>query len=298
MKFDLVILTDHRYVNPSERNDYIDNVLLEDGLVKEALEAKGLRVYRTNWDNPDFDWTTTKAILFRTTWDYFDRFEEFSIWLNKVSQQTKLINPESLIRWNIDKHYLKDLSEKGIHTVETQFIEQGEQTSLQELADRYNYNHFVLKPTVSGAARHTYNIKFENIAVYEGIYAELINNEAMMIQPFIKNITTKGEIAFMVFGGKFSHAILKKAKPGDFRVQDDFGGTVHDYIPTQSEITFAENVVSKCNPLPLYARVDAVWDNDGKLAVAELEMIEPELWFRNDPKSATYLADVIFDKYF
>ena len=45
-----------------------------------------------------------------------------------------------------------------------------------------------------------------------------------MLQEYQNKITTKGEVAFMIFGGKYSHAVLKKAKPGDFRVQDDFGG--------------------------------------------------------------------------
>ena len=60
MQYDIVILTDSRYVNPNQRDKYIDNVLLEDKLIIDALEAKGLNIYRTNWDNSDFDWSTTK----------------------------------------------------------------------------------------------------------------------------------------------------------------------------------------------------------------------------------------------
>ena len=35
--FDVVILTDHRYVNPKKIDWYIDQVLLEDKLVQTAL---------------------------------------------------------------------------------------------------------------------------------------------------------------------------------------------------------------------------------------------------------------------
>ena len=45
--FDVVTLTDNRYVNPAETNWYIDQVLLEDNLLKTALENKGLKVCRT-----------------------------------------------------------------------------------------------------------------------------------------------------------------------------------------------------------------------------------------------------------
>lgn len=289
-KYDVIILTDKRYVNPPKLNNYIQNVLDEDNYVKKALENQGLTVDRLSWDDATFNWTTTKYILFRTTWDYFDRFSEFSSWLNTVSKQTTLLNSEKIIRWNIDKHYLQDLQQNGVHICESYFIEKSTQTTLQELSQKYNLNDFVLKPCISGAARHTYKISLENIHEYEETFSTLIDKEAMIIQPFQYNIIEKGEISLMVMNGKFTHAVLKITKPGDFRVQDDFGGSVHNYTPTDEEIMFAENAVRACIKLPIYARVDVFTDNNGKLAIAELELIEPELWFRNHPAAADELA--------
>ena len=114
-----------------------------------------------------------------------------------------------------------------------------------------------------------------------------------MLQPFQYDIINKGEVAFMLMNGIFTHAVLKKSKPGDFRVQDDFGGTLHDYTPTSEEIAFAEKAVAACSEKPLYARVDIINDNNGQLAVMELEIIEPELWFRRNPLSANFLASAI-----
>ena len=84
------------------------------------------------------------------------------------------------------------------------------------------------------------------------------------------------------------------AKKGDFRVQDDHGGTVEQYIATESEIVFAKKCLEKCQYSPIYARVDVVYDNNNKLSLSELELIEPELWFRNKPESATLLAEEVF----
>ena len=108
--FDIIILTDNRYANPLKIDVYTKNVLDEDNYVKNALEKLDLKVGRLAWDDKDFDWSTTKYILFRTTWDYFDRFDKFSDWLDQVSQNTKLLNSEKIIRWNIDKHYLQDIN--------------------------------------------------------------------------------------------------------------------------------------------------------------------------------------------
>ncbi len=296
-KYDLVILTDHRYAYPSKIDDYTKNIIVEDALVVNALGKLGLKVIRLAWSDPDFDWSSTKAVLFRTTWDYFDNFPVFSTWLNSVSKVTTLYNSEAIIRWNLDKHYLQDLKTKGVHIAETLFVEKGDQRTLEDLHKETGWTETVLKPCVSGAARHTYKLNPENRANHQGIYETLIANEAMMLQPFQKNIVTEGEISMMVFNGKFTHAILKKAKAGDFRVQDDFGGSVHDYQPSEDEIEFAEHVVKACKELPLYARVDIFKDNNNRMALAELELVEPELWFRHHPNAAMILAEAIKDNF-
>jgi len=293
--FDVVLLTESRYDQPTKVDWYIENILTEDGMVKDALEKNGLRVARVDWANPNFDWSSTEVALFRTTWDYFNRFEEFSNWLNEASTKTKLINPAEQIRWNIDKHYLRDLEKKGINITPTVYIEPRETTNLQELHEKNNWNETVLKPAIAGAARHTYRLNLDNLSEYENIFQELISSETMMLQPFQYNVIEQGEVAYMLFGGKFTHAVLKVAKPGDFRVQDDFGGTVHQYDPTNEEIEFAEQAVLACDPLPAYARVDVIRNNNKQLAVTELELIEPELWFRFHPPAADKLAETVAD---
>src|SRR5690606_15807296 len=145
----------------------------------------------------------------------------------------------------------------------------------------------------SGAARHTYRLNQKNISEHEEIFRQLIAHESMLLQEFQKPVLEKGEVAYMLFGGKFSHAVLKKAKPGDFRVQDDFGGTVHDYKPSAQEIEFAECVVTHCKLLPVYARVDVIWNNQDELCVSELELIEPELWFRKHHAAAELFAEAL-----
>lgn len=295
-QYDIIILTDRRYLKDSKTDGYTHNVFYEDFLVQQALTRLGLKTLRLAWDDPKFDWSSAKALLFRTTWDYFDRFDEFSEWLEHVSEQTMLLNSERIIRWNIDKHYLIDLRDEGINIPGTYFIEQHSKYTLREICDRPGWNDMILKPCVSGAARHTYRLNLYNLEAHEDILRTLLKKESMMLQPFQHRIVSDGEISMMVFGGVFTHAILKKAKPGDFRVQDDFGGSVHDYSPTKEEIQFSENAVKACPELPIYARVDIFTDNNGNTALSELELIEPELWFRYYPEAANVMAKAIKEK--
>lgn len=126
-----------------------------------------------------------------------------------LQQKTHFINSELLIRWNLDKHYLADLKAKNINIVETLFIEAGYDDSLNSLFINSGFDVAILKPAISGAARHTYKLNAENIGQHEKIFQSLIANEAMLLQPFQQEIITTGEVAFMLMGGKFTHAVLK-----------------------------------------------------------------------------------------
>ncbi len=289
--FDIVILTDDRYVNPHVRNAYVDNVMHEDRLVINALEKKGLAVKKVSWSDSQFDWSTTQKALFRSTWDYAERFATFSDWLIQVANKTELINSYEMIVWNLDKHYLRDLAEKGISIVETYFMEIKDNRSLEMLHRELGWEETVLKPCVSAAGKDTFWLSQDNMPDHETHYNSLIQTKAMMLQPFQKSVTSRGEVSLMVFGGRYTHAVLKVAKQGDFRVQDDFGGTVHAYEPSKEEIQLALDAVHACESLPYYARVDIIDDNNGNPAISELELIEPELWFRRLPKAADILAE-------
>jgi len=290
---DITLLTCRAYYKPDNITPYIQNILLEQELLKSAFEAQGLKVDITYWDNPTYEWQETKSVLFRTIWDYFERFDEFWEWLEQVKTKTRLINSYELIKWNIDKHYLKDLSSWGIETVPTYFADKGCNMKLHEIAKRNQWKDLVIKPAISASAFKTYKILANEIQANEKLFNSLVQERNMLVQPYFETITQLGEASLMVLDGKFTHAILKKAQPGDFRVQDDFGGTVHNYIPTKAEINFAEEVFKTCKTKPVYGRVDIVWDNDKNFYLSELEILEPELWIRNYPKCAERIAEAV-----
>ena len=117
----------------------------------------------------------------------------------------------------------------------------------------------------------------------------------------LPSVVADGELSLMWLGGTVTHAVKKQAKPGDFRVQDDHGGTVVPHDVSVEEREFAERAMHVAVKVmdqrsmgePLYARVDMVRDLGGAWAVSELEMVEPELWFRMCPDAATVLARAI-----
>lgn len=294
-EFDVVLLTDSRYVNPKKIDPYIQNVLNEDRLVMDGLEKLNLRTIKKDWNDNNFNWSSTKSAIFRSTWDYFDQFSNFRNWLELVKEQCYLINPYEQINWNLDKHYLLDLQKLDLPIVESVFVSKKTQLNLETISKSKNWKDIVIKPTISGAARHTYHLKNHEIKKFQDKWLSLTNNEDFLVQEFQKNILSTGEIAVMIFGGEYSHSVLKKAKKGDFRVQDDFGGSVEKIIPSLEIIELAEKTVKSLKTMPLYARVDIIFDNGSNPVISELELIEPELWFRFKEESAYKLAEIVKD---
>jgi glutathione synthase/RimK-type ligase-like ATP-grasp enzyme len=292
-KYDVILLTERRYENPPNPDWYDQQILTEDGYVIAALEHNGLKVKRLDWATPDFDWADTRLAVFRTTWDYFDKIEQFLPWLDHTATQTQFLNPYPLVRWNIDKHYLLDLEARGVRTIPTQVVERGEACDLAAAMAHFGTDELIMKPCVAGTARHAYRVNRANLAEREALLRRLAAEEAMLVQPFQHSVLARGEVSVVVIGGRARHAVLKVAKPGDFRVHDDFGGSVHAYEATPAERDLAERAFASCTPLPAYARVDIILGNDGLPAISEFEVVEPELFFRFNPAAAGLLAGEI-----
>jgi len=288
--YDIVVLTQAEYINPKKVDWYVQQVLDEDNYVIEALAARGMNVIKKDWSDPEFDWTSARALLFRTTWDYFERYAKFKPWLASVSQTCLLLNSADIIHWNIDKHYLQDLMSAGLNVAPTEFLKRNTSTTLKALFEKTGWTEAVLKPAISGGAWNTYRINPDSASSHESIFSELIAEEDMLFQEFLNDIESFGEISLMFMGGNYTHAVRKIAKPGDFRVQDDHGGRVEIYEASVQEIEFGITALAACPFNPIYARIDIVRDNSGKLSLCELELIEPELWFRNNPSAADELA--------
>src|SRR5690606_17127208 len=94
------------------------------------------------------------------------------------------------------------------------------------------------------------------------------------------------------FGGAYSHAILKAPAAGDFRVQEEHGGTIRAVAPEPALRALADAVVAALGPAPLYARTDFVRTNDG-FALMEVELIEPSLYFPYDAASPERFTDAL-----
>lgn len=293
MPVEIALVTERRYEAAAKQTPYTANIFEEDRLLQAALARRGIQTQRVDWSREDVDWSSYAAVVLRTPWDYFDRFDAFTRWLASLETHPCVLNELSTLRWNIDKHYLADLEAAGLPIVPTTFVERGAGTSLREAMAGLGTDAVVYKPVVSGAARATYRVRPGQAAEHAERFAALTLDRAMMVQPFMPSILEHGEVTVVAMQGKPTHALVKKAKVGDFRVQDDHGGTLHSHSPASDELALTEAALGVRGPVPVYGRVDMVRDDAGVARIMELELIEPELWLRLHPPAAELFAEGI-----
>ncbi len=292
----IALLTEEKYINPSQTNWYMDQVLLEDRLLMEALEEGGAHVSKVGWTQSDVDFSTFDAAVFSSIWDYYRHPTDFSNWLDRVEGQTTFFNSIAQIRDNMDKRYLIRYQGLGRKVAPTKYIPAGSSWSDTLWARDLNSEHLVIKPVVGGAAVDTFQWKVSDANRDLKPIQEVLARKAMIVQPFIPSIQTFGEVSHIIFGGNYSHSILKRPRDGDYRVQDDHGGRIDQYRATQAEIDVALSWLELLDEQPVYARVDLVKGIDGDWWLGELELIEPELWLRRNPSAAGAFAQAVLQR--
>lgn len=265
------------------------SVVDEDLVLEEILNELGVNFKFEIWSDHSVRWENYDLILIKSPWDYFDRYTEFLDWCNKIKKLgLPVYNNIDTIIWNSDKWYLKEIQEKGYPIVPTQFIRKSEMPDIRGAFHQFETDKLIFKPTVSGGAKNTLKILKESWLENKEQILSLIKEEDFMLQPFVKEVAEIGEYSYIFFKENFSHAILKTAKSGDFRVQHFFGGSIQNIVPDIKELTYIQKLVDEFAKNSLYARVDGVWI-EGVFYLMELELIEPYLFlFTSDKARENY----------
>jgi glutathione synthase/RimK-type ligase-like ATP-grasp enzyme len=237
------------------------------------------------WDDPAVDWSTFDLVVVRSTWDYQGRREEFLEWARGLGD--RLVNPVSVLEWNTDKRYLRELADAGLPVVPTTLVAPGEAFAAPG-------GEYVVKPTVSAGSRDTARFRDGDgdaaraAALVDAIHA---SGRTAMVQPYVASVDARGETALLFFDGVFSHAIHKGPllKPGAAPTSEVFAAeTIEPRAATDAERAVAARVLEHAvarlgiEP-PAYARIDLVEDAASAPLLLELELAEPSLFFMGDP---------------
>ncbi len=274
---------------------------IDDQPLHEALRRRGVEIVEPIWDDPTVDWSSFDAGLIRTTWDYTGKCEAFVAWAEATTAQTRLFNPAHVIRWNTHKGYLRDLSEQGVRIAPTVWLQRGQSVDIERLMAEQGWTRGFLKPMIGATAQDTlrFSCNEDGLAVAQTHLDRSLATSGFMVQPYLASVETTGELTALFFDGELSHTVQKIPVAGDYRVQDDFGawdGPVEfsddQLLCATNAVKTAEKVLGLEEPL-LYARVDFLVDEQGRLCLNELELVEPSLFLRHHAGAGDILAEAL-----
>lgn len=250
----------------------------DDRLVADALRRRGVAVTSTVWDDSRVHWHRFDAVVIRSTWDYHLALRRYAEWVGSFRDgATRLWNPPEAVLRNLNKAYLPALTEKGVETVPTVYLAASETPVLREVLEARRWNEAVIKPAVSASAWGTWRTSLATAAADQTRFAEQARTQDILVQPYLPEVASQGEWSLVFFGGRYSHAALKRPVAGDFRVQHEFGGSAVPAVPDDTFIDQARSALSAVGQELLYARVDGI-EREGRLVVMELEINEPYLY--------------------
>lgn len=270
--------------------DSLGNYTSDDVLVIPYLEALGWKTEFLSWRQP-YKWTDYDLVVVRSTWDYQEAPQDFLATLRSIeSSGIPLYNSSQLIAWNLQKNYLGELQAQGIPIVPTLF---------EDTWKSHNYfSHFqaseiIIKPQISASAQDTFRISQADFPTLVPQLTTLFAHRPYLVQPFREAIVGEGEYSLLYFGGTYSHAILKRPKPLDFRVQEEHGGQIRPVDPPSELKDLSKHLLQVLLELPLYARFDFIRNPSGSFEVMEIELIEPSMYLRYDEEAPKRFADAI-----
>ncbi|MEQ8403720.1 MAG: hypothetical protein RKE49_01390 [Oceanicaulis sp.] len=279
---------------PGAREDWIEYEL-EFGALSRACAAVGIELVSQIWDEA-FEPEGYAGFMVGTVWDYPPKLQTFLATLDRLHACAPVFNPPHLVRWNIEKTYLRDLASAGAPSIPTLWADRADAATIEGAFAALGADRIVVKPLVGGGAwRQALISKGEAIPP-----AHELPPGACLIQPFLPSVPDEGEYSFIFFGGQFSHALQKLPKAGDYRVQSIFGAREVVHQPREGELDLCRKVLKAAAITGeddlLYARVDMVRGLDGALAVMELEVIEPYLYPEQGPDMGAVFAKALKKK--
>lgn len=281
-----------------------EGVVDDEEPLRVALRHRGAEVVEVPWD-ADIDWAAFELAILRTPWDYQARPDAFLAWCERCGTATRLVHDAAIVRWNLDKRYLRELA-AAVPIAPTVWVAAGPsdvdglRAELARLEGGLMASgasgELLAKPVVGAnaflAARFPRTIDgLERLATH-------VAGRDFMVQPYLDSVESEGELSLVwIEGVGVTHGVRKVPARGDFRVQEDHGARDMPWEPDLAARELADRAIAAAQACPalagskvLYARVDLLVGPEGYV-LNELELVEPALFMRHFPGVGEALAE-------
>jgi hypothetical protein len=260
--------------------------------LRAAFASYGLSAAPVAWDDPHVHWESFRACVVRSTWDYFQRYDEFLAWVRRADRATRLWNPAPVLRWNTNKRYLCQLEALGVPVAPTAWVEAGAAFSLASLLTRPGWDDLVVKPAVSAGADRTRRVTPSSEAGGQRHLDDILRGGEAMLQPYQHGIDAHGERSLFFIDGQLTHAVRRQPAltAGATAPSEKTVATAREIELARSALVAVDSILGPQKLL--YARVDFVESPFGPVLM-ELELTEPSLFVHHHAAVADALAEAV-----
>ena len=250
---------------------------VDEDLMLTSFERRGHEVHLVAWEDEGVDWSDFDAVVVRSTWNYPLQVDAFADWIRRVDMSTMLLNPANIMLGNLNKRYLIGLGEQGIPIIPTQYVFPRDSLELSEKS--------VIKPVIGCGSLDTRVFEASEAAT-DWLSRHLPERE-FMVQPYYGSVNTVGEQSIVVIAGEPTHRIIKHPRFAGQEERVDGPFEVGEFE------AIARQVLEQIRDENLYARIDLMQDDAGAWRLSELELVEPSLFFTQNPAALEAMIDRI-----
>ncbi|MEP0392117.1 MAG: hypothetical protein ABJ205_05615 [Erythrobacter sp.] len=272
----------------TRREDAFEHDLMIEA-IRPAFEQKAWELRVIDWEAPMAAFDGVDLVMLGTSWNYADNSDAFHAKLEALEAAgINVCNNAAIVRWNISKTYLQELAKHGARTIPTLWLDHLSAADAEAAFGQFDCEKLVVKRQIGAGAEG------QDLLERGAVPADWQFMHPAMVQPFLPAIAEKGELSFLFFGGSYGHCVRKLPDAGDYRIQSLYGGRELAHDPSADEIAQAAAIIETLPfDAPLYARIDMLEGEDGRLMVMEAELIEPYLYPEQGPRMGENLANAI-----
>jgi hypothetical protein len=257
----------------------------DESLLMHALTDEGLQPTLVAWEDEGVDWGGFDLAVLRSAWNYIEHLDAFLEWAVRAGTVTHLYNPVEVVQWNTHKGYLRDLAKRGVPVVPTAWLGVGEEVPLADLMADRGWHDVVAKPVVGAGSFLTDRITNPATPQAQQFWRTLCDGREVMVQPYLPSVEGYGERSLIWIDGELTHSVRKSPRLADAQE------SVSEALPiAHAERELAEAVIADIPQSLLYARIDLIRDEHDQPLLAELELVEPSLFLKQEPAALKRLV--------
>lgn len=203
---------------------------LQLSLVADELLKRHFLVEVLSFTDPTICWQNVGSLFPGTLWGWTQIWTDFENWLSHLkTHKVPLLHSVEFFQWSCRKTYLMELQEAGLPIIPTFIVPEDSTAPLEHILEQaektFETTDLIFKGIIGAGGAEYLHIDPNDLETTRLKLDELKSQRAgVVVQPFWKEVSEKGELSYVFIGGALALYYLKLCAPDSDLVQVFHGG--------------------------------------------------------------------------